>query len=99
MTLEDFFVQLEAQELSFRANQFGELRDQEDLCPLCSLCKRLGLGQWGSEHYWKAAEAMGLSNEDAETVAHAADLMDCQYGPTARVRKRLWAFVEEPQGA
>ena len=74
MTLEEFFTEILNSPAKFRVDGFN-IRDEQGLCPICSLLyhKSGGRIRYETKHYRMAATELGLSTNTVGTIIGAAD--------------------------
>lgn len=62
----------------------------DTFCPITAVCVESGCGVWAVDEVWKAAEKIGLSDEDAGYIVDLADYgFDDSVGGQVLARKNL----------
>ena len=99
MTFDEFMDAVA--ELGRKWRDDGALRDEDDLCPICSLAFDRG---WRTDRFPpndavdKAAEYLGMDDKDVEAIANVSDdtyREDHPYPDYPDIRERLRGLVDE----
>lgn len=73
MTLDDFFNELKDSGTKFTLNPNGCIRDEEKLCPICSLAKKKTGIKFRNYSWRDAADSIDLNYPDALDIVCSAD--------------------------
>lgn len=73
MSLDEFFEELKKTPREWRINETGCVRSEDGACPVCAVLNRTNGKIVSFFNWYRAVEAGLMSQEDAKSIARAAD--------------------------